>query len=151
MKMGWRDVLWELFGVWGPLGQGRELGRGDAYRFLQLDLFQGFLPEHFLDTLSYLCLVQHSTQRYPPKNSVIFCRLILWSKKCSQERPNRVPEWVGIGRSWALYNKRYLNDLPPLEKSDMKSPKFDIRRLFCIGYPIHASTKIKHLLNLSNF
>ena len=25
--MGWQDVLWELFGVWGPLGQGREAAR----------------------------------------------------------------------------------------------------------------------------
>ena len=36
----------------------------------------------------------------------------------------------GVGIGWtsrrALYNKRYRNDLPRLEKSDMKNPKFDI-------------------------
>ena len=128
-----RRTLGVVWGV-GPSGRGNQ-GGGDAYRILQLDLFEGFLPEQFSDTLSYLCLVHHSPRGTHQK---VFCRIIL------QNVPSVVPVLgIGIGRRRALYNKRYRNDLPCLEKSDMTSPTFDIGAFF-LHRPSYTWTQIRH-------
>ena len=120
-----RRTLRVVWGV-GPSGAGK-LARGDADRILQLDILEGFLPD---TVFRHTFLLVPLPERYPPKTSVKVW-LILWTAKCTLERPS-VPLEVVVGIGWrrALYNKRYRNDLPCLEKSDMKSPKFDISAFF---------------------
>ena len=133
-----RRTLVVVWGVGPSLGRGRGVTRPDfaAGPFPEGATLPHFFPGHFLDTLSYLCPVHWHSHRGIYHSTIFW--FILWAANCTLEdctlqtvpwRGLRVAlEGVGIG--WtsrrALYNKRYRNDLPRLEKSDMKNPKFDI-------------------------